>query len=216
MSIIAKESNRTTDQNPIPEGVHIAKCYAIYDIGTQEKIWQEEVKFKRQVVIAFEIPEERIIIEKDGEKKDLPRAISKLYTLSLYKSAPLRKDLEAWRGKMFTKEELAGFDLKNVAGKSCMLQIVHEPKKDGSGIWVNINSLMSLPGGAKHEGTENPVVVWSILSGEHTINDDFSCVPEWIKTKALACKEVLESVSDDPEEVVEQHEEQPQDDSLPF
>jgi len=201
MSIIAKGSSEQLDRKVIPEGVHVAKCYAIYDIGTQKKIWKDKVKFVRKVVLAFEVPEERILIEKDGEEKDLPMAISSIYTLSIFPKAYLRKDLETWRGKTFTKEELDGFDLKNITGKSCLIQVVHEPKEDGSGVWVNIQAIMSLPKGQKHEGTENPIVVWSITNEDGTINDDFSCVPDWIKTKACACIEVLESESKEEEEV---------------
>jgi len=37
--------------------------------------------------------------------------ISKRYTMSLGEQSTLRKDLESWRGKKFTPEELQGFDL---------------------------------------------------------------------------------------------------------
>jgi len=214
MDIIARESAKERkDIEPIPEGVHVATCYAIYDIGTQKKIWQDNIKWQPQVVICWELPEKRGMFEKDGIKQDLPRAISKVYALSLFKTAPLRKDLEAWRGKTFTDAELKGFSLKNVAGKSCLLQVVHKPKKEGSGVWQNVNAIMALPKGHKHEEPENPVVVWSILLEDKTINDNFDGVPDWIKNKALACKENLEAI---PTEEAEPEEHQPDTSDMPF
>ncbi|MHA1379626.1 MAG: hypothetical protein ACTSRG_14730 [Candidatus Helarchaeota archaeon] len=45
--------------------------------------------------------------------------------MSLHAKATMRKFLESWRGKKFTKEELEGFDLQKILGKPCQLQIIH-------------------------------------------------------------------------------------------
>ena len=81
--------------------------YGIIDLGTHtEDSPQFGRKTQHKMMIQWECPEYRIEIEKDGKKLDLPRAISRRYTMSLGKKANLRKDLEAWRGKPFTDDEV--------------------------------------------------------------------------------------------------------------
>jgi len=104
--------------------MHKAICYGVYDLGTQ---FNETFGNKNhKVLLQWELPEARIDIQKDGEDLNLPRAQSKIYTLSLHEKANLRKDLESWRGKSFTATELEGFDLKNLLGVDCQLQVIHK------------------------------------------------------------------------------------------
>jgi len=199
------------DFDPVPAGVHIARCYAIYDVGTQKTEWQGSEKWARKVVFAWEIPDERMDIEKDGKKLNLPRAISKIYTASLGPKANLRKDLVNWRGKDFTPAEIEKFDLKNILGKSCQLQVVHEEKKDGK-VFANVSAIMSLPKGMKHEPPENPLKMWSI-------GDATDGVPAWILKKAGASKEWIvqhEETHEPPQDEPEGEAEAEEDEPLPF
>ena len=93
----------------IPEAIHHAICYGVYDLGTH--INPTFGKSEHKVLIQWELPGQRIDIEKEGKMVNLPRAISKRYTLSLHKKANLRKDLESWRGKSFTEQEEEAFDI---------------------------------------------------------------------------------------------------------
>ena len=124
---------------PVSEGVHIANCISIIDLGDQYS--EKYDKTQRKVLLTWEVTDETIEI--DGEEK--PRVISNEYTLSLSEKANLRTHLEAWRGKNFTQEELDGFDLQNVLGKPCQLSIVHN-ERNGN-VYANIKSIMSIPKG---------------------------------------------------------------------
>jgi hypothetical protein len=136
MALTAKE-NSGPGIVPIPEGVYVATCYAVIDLGTHTSpVYGNE---RRKVLLQWEIPEVRGDFERDGKKVNLPRAISQCYTLSLSEKANLRSDLEAWRGRKFTAEELNGFDLKTILGAACQLQIVHEASRD-HGIFICIGS----------------------------------------------------------------------------
>jgi hypothetical protein len=97
--------------------------------------------------------------------------VQKRYTLSLHKKANLRKDLESWRGRAFTEEELAGFDLEVLLDVNCFLNIVHVVKD--SATYANVASIMPLKKGMakmdaegyirvqdrKPEGDEDPTPV---------------------------------------------------------
>jgi len=173
MGLIAKE-NGGGNFDPVPEGVHLATCYSIFDLGTHfdEKFG----KSAHSIVICWELPQERIDVEKDGERMNLPRAISKKYTLSLNEKANLRRDLQTWRGRAFTPEELAGFDLAKVLGKSCQLQVIHTVK--GEKTYSNIAAIMTLPKGSTPPPIENPQRFYSINDNGENIPDG---TPEWIK-----------------------------------
>ena len=51
-----------------------------------------------------------LIDETHGRRFDVAR----VYTLCLHERAALRKDLESWRGRKFTEQELDGFDLEKL------------------------------------------------------------------------------------------------------
>jgi len=58
-------------------GSYLAVCYAVVDLGTHEDTYKGEDRDRRLCLITFEIPGERIEIEKeDGTKEDKPRAVS--------------------------------------------------------------------------------------------------------------------------------------------
>jgi hypothetical protein len=158
MSIIVKEQSSRPKAPPIDAGMHVATCYYICDVGTHHFNWQGEDKSSRKVYIGFEVPGERIELEIDGEKKDLPRAISQDYTISLDKKSNLRKTLDSWRGKPFEPEELKGFDLKNVLGKPCMLNLAHSV----CGKYANIIGVVPMMKGMPTPALENPTLEFSM------------------------------------------------------
>lgn len=186
MSLIAK-TKQESNINPIPAGAYQAVCYGVVDIGTQKTIWQGQEKFKRKVVMYFEIPSERIQIERDGNKLDLPRGMSKKYTLSLSEKGNLYKDLISWRGVQFTPEQLEGFDLFTVIGANCLLQIVGGKTKDGRDMSF-INGIMSLPKGMTKLKSENPHVKYSIDEDGLKIPEN---IPQWTKDEIEKSSEIM-------------------------
>jgi hypothetical protein len=160
--------------DPVAEGVHNAVCYSVVDLG--HHLDEKFGKRNHNVLITWEITGERIEIEKDGVKLNLPRAISKKYTLSLNEKANLRKDLQTWRGRGFTEQELQGFDIKNLVGKSCMIQVIHN--KSGDKTYANIAAIMPLMKGVAPLTPENPLVFYSMQDHRDQIPEK---VPEWVR-----------------------------------
>jgi len=115
------------DFTPAPAGLHRAICIAYIDLGTQESqkyMCPGETVLKPQVVLMWELPDETT--EYEGEQK--PMTISKFYTKSIGEKANLGKDLESWRSRAFTDSERAAFDLDNILGKPCQVNVIHETK----------------------------------------------------------------------------------------
>jgi hypothetical protein len=176
MALIARESGGGKDFDPIPEGVHIGRCYGVVDLGTHHNAKFDRTT--RKVLLQWEIPSERIELERDGQKLDLPRAISKSYTLSVNEKAALRKLVEAWIGRKLTATELAGFDVKSLLGKACQIQIVHVQSQDGSRTYANIGAIMALPKGTPVPKPENALQYFAFEEG---VVPQIEGLPEWIQ-----------------------------------
>ena len=168
MSLTVNGSS-ATNIDPIPEGTHLGVCNMLIDLGMQYSEAFENTA--RKVLIGWEIPEETIELE-DGTH---PRMISKRYTASLNESANLRHDLAAWRGRDFTPEELAAFDLRNIIGKSCLLTVIH--KESNGKTYANIQSVTALPKGMqKGELTDGS----TIFDLDADPIDAVETLPKWI------------------------------------
>jgi hypothetical protein len=169
MAIIIKD----TQEPSVDAGTYIARCFRICDIGTQSS---EMYGDKHKLIVTWELPTERI--EVDG--KDLPRSISKFYTFSLGSKAILRKDLVAWRGRDFTPEELAGFELKKVLGTACQLTVIHKAGK------ARVEGVAGIPRGTLVPEVVNPRVEYSFTQGQDAT---FKALPDWLQKQLLTCLE---------------------------
>lgn len=118
------------------DGPQAAVCAFVEDLGYDHNMFSG--KWQRKLVICFELAQKM----EDGR----PFMLSTRYTQSLNEKANLRKDLAKWRGRDFTPEELAAFDMDNVIGKGAMVNVVHKTSKKGK-TFANIDGLMPLPKG---------------------------------------------------------------------
>jgi len=139
-------------------GNHVARCVGMIDLGTQQSDYQGKTTHARKIVLRFELPNELIA---DGEYAGRPFIVGKFYTASLSEKANLRKDLESWRGRPFTPEELAGFDSKNILGKPCMVNVVHTEKGK-----AKIASIAPIPKGMQTPPRINDLLYFSLERDE--------------------------------------------------
>jgi hypothetical protein len=160
MGLIFKGSNSGGDFAPLSSGSHAARCYAVIDLGTQRTEYKGEVKFGHRVRISWEVCGERMA---DGR----PMTISKEYKTSLHEKSKLREDLEGWRNKRFSEAELAGFEAKQLLGKTCMVSVIHT-ERDGK-VYANIKSLAPLPKGMEAPPAENEQLFFDLENFEHTV-----------------------------------------------
>ncbi|MFH2074086.1 MAG: hypothetical protein ABIJ57_01890 [Pseudomonadota bacterium] len=182
MGLMAKDKGDGKNFDPIPQAMHHAICYSVYDLGTQyNEKWN---KSQHKVILCWELPEQRIEIEKDDVKMDLPRAISRRFTLSLHPKSDLCPFLENWRGKTFTEDEKKGFDVLKLLGVNCNLQILHVKKDDK--IYANVAGVFPLLRGAEKKEPENPIRYFSFEEGHVNIPEG---TPDWICDMIKAANE---------------------------
>lgn len=173
MPLIAKDNTENFDFELAPEGNHIAVCYLVCDLGVHESAFQGKITAKRKVRISFEIPGETM---EDGR----PFSVSKNYTLSLNEKANLRKDLQSWRGRAFTEQELDGFDIFNVLGHACMVNVIHTTSDNNGNTYANIASIAALPKGIPAPKAKNELIAFSLDDYSDKI---FNKLPEWLQKK---------------------------------
>lgn len=152
------------DFEPAPAGNHVARCHMIIDLGTSHNEMYDT--WRRQVFVGFELPTEiKTYKDADDNEVSMPFTVGKFYTASLNEKANLRKDLESWRGKPFTEDELSGFELDNVLGVPVMANVIHKEKK-GGGAKADISSISPVPKGMDVPKPVHDTVTFSL--------DDFS------------------------------------------
>jgi hypothetical protein len=131
MGIIAKAGAEFT---PAPAGTHAAVCVDIIDIGMVLSEFKGVKKNQHKIKIVWQIDEDQA----NGK----PFTVSQRYTLSLHQKATLRRDLESWRGKPFSEEELKAFDLENLLGAGALLNVIHNHREGST--YANVASVMRL------------------------------------------------------------------------
>jgi len=178
MKGIIINSNSNTKREIVPSGTHIARCYQMIHIGTVEWEYNGEQKFSNKVRLTFELPNE--MRDFGGEEK--PMVISKEYTLSMHEKSNLRKDLELWRGKQFTNEELASFDLMFMLEEECNLTVIHKTSKSGND-FATIGGLSSLPKGVECPPQFNPTFIFNY--GDNFNQEWLDEQPEWIQHQII-------------------------------
>lgn len=178
MTTLAKGSNNTLKKDLLEPNSYLARCYSFIDLWTHQnpnyknKDWSPIEQ--RKVRLTFELPTEMKVF--DEEKWEQPVVLWKKYTNSLSEKAYLRKDLESWRGKQFTEQELKWFDLSNIVWTPCILSV-----------WINeydwkeynqINSINPLMKWQDVDKQINPKVIFDL--DKYTI-EEFNELPNFIK-----------------------------------
>lgn len=136
MPIIAK-GGEGKSFTPAPEGAHQGVCVDVIDKGVMKTNFLDEKgnpKSQHKIDVAWQINE----LRDDGKRF----IVYKRYNLSLNEKATLRKDLESWRGKPFTREQEMGFDVESVIGANALINVQHNTKGDKT--YANVMSVMPL------------------------------------------------------------------------
>ncbi len=160
-----------SDYTPCPAGNHAAICYAVIDLGKQhnDAFTHEGAAIaasdKPQILIMWEVPSERVEI--DGENK--PAGISKFYNAFWGERASLRIHLEAWRGRPFNGDEIDAFNVGNLLGKACMVNVIHTEKGK-----AKVAGIAAWPKGMEKPRPENEQILFDLENYDQVIFDKIS------------------------------------------
>ena len=157
-----------SNYTPPPEGMHIARCYRLIDLGTQPKSYQGKPTGEaRKIMASWEL------LGEDRMDDGKPFTISKSWFLSMHEKASLRKDLESWRGKSFTPEDENSFDVSKLMGAYCLLNVVQETGQDGSN-YTKIKAITPLIKGMPKPEPVNPNFIFDADEPDMSAYEKFS------------------------------------------
>lgn len=169
MGLLVKDNGG--DFMPPPEGLHIARCYAVIDLGMQmNKAYGNS---SSKVLIGWELMDTPM---PDGK----PFIQMQRYTTSLSEKSNLRALLEAWRGKGFTPEELQGFHLKSILGTACYLTTKHKVNPQTNKRWSEVISICRLPSAVACPPPFNAPLFFDLDDFNEV---DYQALPEGIRQK---------------------------------
>lgn len=147
-----------------PVGAHAATLVRIVDIGTQTGEYKGQETVRRQNILTWELPHEKM---EDGQ----PFIISKFYTASLGDKANLTKDLTSWFGKAPNPAEYDSEGQRKLLGKHC--QVVISEREDSDKRVVS--AVVSLGKGTEMPKTpHNPLVYFSLDEFDAEVFDALS------------------------------------------
>jgi len=206
MGIIAKEGGQQREL--LPAGNTHGVCYGIIDLGTQDGDYGP----KHECCVLFEMPTLRF---DDEDGKNIPKTKNKWYSISLHEKSNMGIDLTSWRGRPFTEEEKKGFDITNLIGANCLLNIQHYVGKDNA-TKDKISSITPLMQGMKKKEPESKTINYSIADNGF----NFDGLPEWAVNQLKKSSEYANAESPpqnqqpQPEDTTDYS--QPPVDDLPF
>jgi hypothetical protein len=167
-----------------PAGLHMARLYSVIDLGHQATEWAGESKIMHKVVFTWELhgnDNNDQPLQTDDKK---PLIVSKRYTVSLGDQARLRQDLEAWSNKKMTAEDRKNFDLKNLLGKFCMVNITHS--EDGK--YANISGISPVQSALRNAQTEGIIAALHFWLAEID-QAKYDALPKYYKEKITESSE---------------------------
>lgn len=121
-------------ENP-PMGLNQAVIAGVYDIGTQEFIYQGETSINPQIVIVLELAAKM----KEGENAGKPFTLFKYENLYMSKNAKLRKNIAAILGKTMSDDEAKRFDVESLVGTNTYVSLIDNNGK------AKIDSFIAYP-----------------------------------------------------------------------
>jgi len=154
-----------------PSGSHVGICVDVVDLGLVKSEYSGKAKTQHKIRIIWQTGE----LQDNGK----PFQVSKRYTLSLHEKSSLRKDLESWRGRAFSGEELEGWDVESVLGAGALLSVVQNAA-NGT-IYANVAAIMRPPKGTILPILDHEYVRVKDRKSEEDHTDDGPS-PEWTPT----------------------------------
>lgn len=118
-----------------PAGAHVAVLAAAYDIGRQERRFQDDVKVAHQVILVWEIDKR--------DSKGRRFTLTDYVTASTNEKSGMFKRVQALLGRVPTDDD---FDTIVLLGKSCYVMVAPPKAADG---WPRLSDFFPLPPGAK-------------------------------------------------------------------
>jgi len=197
MSFTVSQTENTPRAPILPASSYMARLYMLVDLGTHpaeyknDKTGQMETKRRRKVRLGFEIPSETADF---GKGKPEPYTIGRDYSRSFGsadKPSALLQDIQAWRGKPFTVDELKAFDLTKLVGVAALIGVTHQKAKAGHD-YAKLHSIGKPPKEMVCPPAVLQPLVYSIEQGS---GGCFNQLPKFVQENIMQSDEWKETIA---------------------
>lgn len=170
-------------ENP-PPGSHLARCYEIIDLGTQDKVdFKTQEKYTQQEIrIGWELPMELMAGLYKPELAGAPFSVWMTVKKSLNPKARLYKLISGWFGVNLSNEQAEDFDIQSLLGQPCMLSLIQNEE------YINIASAGMIPRGTVMPDAWNPIRFFD-MTPENFDQKVLESLPDGLKKKIMATPE---------------------------
>jgi len=167
---------------PAPAGTHVARCVTFIQLGTQKTEFNGiPGRDRMKIVIGWELPEELTVFNE--QKGEQPYCIQNVYNFVLGEKSTYKIHFEGWTGGRINRD----FNPLSMVGKSCLLTIVHNPKKsDPSQITAKVAGIAAL---TKSQVCPAQLSKTKVLVFARWKEELFNNQPDWIKKAIEASPE---------------------------
>lgn len=176
-------------KDPIEKGTHLAICYGVIDLGTQDVHYPgKPPSTARQICLFWEFPHITDEYDDNGTMVTKPRVIHQDYTFSTFDGAKLSQHVTPWMGDCPDN-----FDFETLIGQPCQIAIVHKQKfnNDGStkAVYANIGGIMGVAQGTPVPDMFNPSIFYDLNVHSKNRPENITKRYDWLWEKISKCTE---------------------------
>lgn len=157
-----------------PQGTHIARVIRFIELGTQKVEWQGQEKEQYKIWLDFELVDKTHVFKEGEEPK--PFVVGSKLTFSMGSKANLRKIVEGIIGVGLLDHEAEAFDIEQLLGKACLVNIKNVTKNDKT--YTNIDTTTPLMEGMVAKEAFNPITKLSFGEWNQEL---FDSLPNFLK-----------------------------------
>ena len=182
MSLTPSKPDSKERQLP-PAGTHRAVLYKIINLGTLDTEWKGEAKKSHKIRLFWELSDEQIEYEVNGEKKSGPFSIGRKFTFSMGDNSHLYPIVTGITGGL-TDDERWNFDIESLLGQTCLVTVVHDEYEGRK--YAKVTAATSLP---KSMETPEQVNESQMIDVRKLTQDEIDDLPEYIRDDMKSSQE---------------------------
>lgn len=159
-----------------PTGSHRAVLYKLINLGTLTTEWNGQEKKQHKIRLYWELSDEKVTYEKDGETVSKPFSVGGKYTYSLFENSHLTPIVTGMLGTKLHEDEIPGFDIETLLGTPCLITVIHDEYNGNK--FAKVSNVTVLP-----RGMEAPTQVnkTEILDVRKLSQQEIGELPEFIR-----------------------------------
>lgn len=173
MTLIPPKSEEMQRDLP-PTGTHRAVLYKLVNLGTLETEWQGKPKKSHKIRLIWELSDENIEYEKDGQKVTAPFAVGRKFTLSMGDNSHLYPIVQGITGGL-TDDERWNFDVESLVGQPCLITVIHDEWEGKK--FAKVTGATKLPKGMMEPKQVNESTIWDVRK---LSKEEIADLPEYI------------------------------------